>query len=207
MNHEQEREQELRDLIDVRLIPGFASFDDIEADVTDWAADEGVAVEPAVRQVHERWEARLAEQAAWHDTGDFGRLSAAFAELEAAGILARMNFTCCSRCATTEIDGERTPLIAESDGYPYREWAYVYFHEQDAERLAEPLAELFLGFGTFGSPPHAGDRRLDSTDAETVVGQQIVDALRRFGLTVRWTGHRTERIVVTIDEWRKPLPQ
>ncbi len=195
------QEQELRELIDSWVLPGFFLIGDIEAAVQDWCDDVGADSDAALGILQERWKQRLAEQTTWADTGDYGKLSAAFAELTAAGILSRMNFTCCATCATTDIYEERTPKPDDSDSYGYREWAYVYFHQQDADRLAEPNAQLYLGFGAFR--PH---QQLTEYDTDTLVGQQIVDVLRRHGLEVTWSGDCGERILVEVGQWRKPLP-
>lgn len=208
-------------MIRTHLVAGFWSYDDIAAYAHE-ALDDFDDVDPgdAAALVDSMWKARLAEQATWADTGDFGRLEQTFAQLESEGILARMCFTCCSTCANSEIDDERTPAPDTDDWYPYREWAYTYFHQQDALRLAEPDPVLLLGYSAFRPHPDLprslvdaaadGDQAahaevVDRTD--TLVGQRIAALARHFGLTVSWSGSRRERISLSIPEWRKPLPQ
>ncbi|GAA3696541.1 DUF6891 domain-containing protein [Gordonia hankookensis] len=211
---------DLRDLVSSRLIPGFTGLVEIEADARDWAEDAGESPDDAVGEVRRLWDDRAQAQRQWTDTGDYARLRAAFDDLDADGVLARMNFSCCSRCATQEIDSERTPDPDRDDWYKFREWAYVFFHEQDAERLADDDAVLYLGYSAFRPHPTLPESLLDAmsagdTDAEdvayerteTLLGEQIVETLRRHGLDVAWSGSRHDRIGINVTQWRKPLPR
>lgn len=210
---------ELRRLIRARLIPGFVGLSDIESEVRDWAEDAGAPSDAALDEARRLWAQREAESRQWVDTGDYGRLGAAFDDLDADGVLARMNFACCTTCATHDIDDERTPDPDTADWYRYREWAYVYFHEQDAERLADDNPVLYLGYSAFRPHPALPVSLLDAMSdgdqtaerevyerTETMVAEQIVSALRRHGLEVTWSGSRHDRIAVRIGAWRKPLP-
>ncbi|AZG48510.1 DUF6891 domain-containing protein [Gordonia insulae] len=210
---------DLRDLVRSRLIPGFTGLTEIEADARDWAEDVGEPPDAAVVEVRRLWDERADAQQRWTEDGDYARLRAAFDELDADGVLARMNFSCCTRCATQAIDGERTPEPDRDDWYKFREWAYVYFHEQDAERLADEDAVLYLGYSAFRPHPTLPDSLLDAmsegdVDAEhtayerteTLLAEQIVGVLNRHGLDVAWSGSRHDRIGIRIVRWRKPLP-
>ncbi|MFW0784144.1 hypothetical protein AAFP35_06445 [Gordonia sp. CPCC 206044] len=210
---------DLRELVRSRVIPGFVDRLELEADVRDWAEDVGADTDDALAVARQLWAQRIDEQRGWSDTGDYGRLADAFAELDAAGILARMNFSCCSRCATQEIDAQRTPDPDRDDWYLFREWAYVFFHEQDAERLADDDPMLYLGYSAFRPHPSLPEELLDAMSdgdvqaertayerTETLVGEQIVATLQRHGLDVRWSQARRDRIVVHVPQWRKPLP-
>ncbi|MFW0792344.1 hypothetical protein AAFP30_00890 [Gordonia sp. CPCC 205515] len=211
---------ELRQLVWARVIPGFVGLPDVESDVRDWAEDTGAPADQAVAEARRLWAERDAESRLWTDSGDYGRLQAAFDELDAAGVLSRMNFACCATCATHDIDDERTPNPATDDWYGYREWAYVYFHEQDAEGLADDEPMLYLGYSAFRPHPNLPVTLLDAMSdgdiaaerevherTETLVATQIVDVLRRHGLDVTWSGSRRDRIAVRITAWRKTLPQ
>ncbi|MGC5256354.1 DUF6891 domain-containing protein [Gordonia sp. DT218] len=211
---------DLRDLVRSRLVPGFTGLVEIEADARDWAEDVGESADAAVGEVRRLWDDRAQAQRQWTDNGDYARLRAAFDDLDSEGVLARMNFSCCSRCATQEIDGERTPDPDRDDWYKFREWAYVFFHEQDAERLADDDAVLYLGYSAFRPHPTLPESLLDAMSAgdadaehvayertETLLAEQIVGTLRRHGLDVAWSGSRHDRIGVNVKEWRKPLPQ
>lgn len=205
------------------VVPGFATFDEICEAARDcveggFENDElGRQIDAVVREV---WDHRLGEQTQWTAPGDFERLSAAFADLERNGIVARMNFTCCMQCGTTEIDDERTPSEPDENGYPFAQWAYTFFHMQDAERLGDEPSDLYLSYSAF-RPAHDLDPALvaaafggDETakahmiaHTDQTVGRQVADALRTQGLSVDWNGDNNQRIRVTDVCWRKPLPQ
>ncbi|MDE0775673.1 MAG: hypothetical protein OSB43_05310 [Nocardioides sp.] len=197
--------------------PGFLTRDQVVAALID-GQDEELA-RSAEHLVDLVWAARAADLEGT-DGGDYDRLRAAFAELERAGVLARMNFTCCQTCGTAEIADERTPATdVRRGGYPYEQWAFTFFHEQDAERLGDVDAMLRLSFSSFVAAPDAdpadvaagrdGDadamrRVMEHTDA--TVGRLIVAALVDAGLTVTWDGTAGQRIGVAVPQWRKPLP-
>lgn len=138
----------------------------------------------AWRLVGHRFAAHLAAQAGWPERTDSDRLTDAFQALDAAGIVAREDFTCCQSCGTTEIGGEVLP------DFPAR--GYVFYHFQDAEHAATGDA-LWLAWGRFESSP----------DAE--LGAEIVAALRTQGLTVDWTGNPGMRIRVPMTWARRRL--
>ena len=195
------------------ILPGFYTRDEARQAIQEMFEDDApLDHAQLVAVVDEVWAERTAEQEAWHDEGDFGRLSAAFAELESAGFVARMNFACCSTCGHTEIRDEAGAS----------EIGYVFFHQQDAEHLAEPNAVLYLAYGFL--PPHPaidretfaraveGDEHARATldpvleELESRIGGEVVAALERQGLSVAWGGDRTSRPAVRVSDWRKRLP-
>lgn len=201
------------------VVLGFSDLADTLVRVSTAFTDDEVPPpgSPIRAIVREVWDARVAEQRRWSDEGDYTRLAAAFAELSARGLVARMHFTCCQTCGVEEIDDERTP-VPEGGFRGFREWGFTYFHQQDSERLVSGDG-LYLAFGTFGpledSDPEllargrAGDQqaRQDIMDASAVrAGSVVVDALRTAGLAVTWDGTAGQRILVTITDWRKRLP-
>jgi hypothetical protein len=212
--------EDLRRFARTLIIPGFQPLDMVLEYVRDWVDDGGqISLAEAEAATRELWNARLAEQAQWTETGDYDRLLRAYADLDRQGILGRMNFACCRNCATAEIDFERTLHPDPPDWYRYREWGYVYFHQQDAEALAEENGQLLFGFSSFRALPDTPQALLDAAAAgdaaaeaeiddrrNNEVGRRVVEAFERRGLNVRWGGHHSARIGVTIDRWRKPLP-
>lgn len=212
---------ELVEFIRARLVAGFWDYGDLLEWVRQWVEDSGVVdPEEANGLLRSMWNDRLVEQSQWQDTGDFGLLQYTFAQLESEGILARMCFACCTNCATVEIDDERTLDPDPSDWYRYRQWAYTYFHEQDALRLAEPEPKLLLGYSAFRAHPSLppalvrayqdGDKAATKEVAErteTMVGRRIVQLANHFGLSTSWSGSLHSRIELRISHWRKPLPQ
>lgn len=170
--------------------------------------------------VESAWRKREAEQHTWREIGDYDRMAATFARIRQQSLLARMNFTCCQTCGTREIDDERTPLRGAAPGeYPWKEWGYTFFHQQDAERLVDEPAVLYLSYSAFRAAPHLdpalvqaardGDdaaRRQVRMETDRAVGTIVATALREHDLDVDWDGDPDERIRVHITGWRKPLP-
>ncbi|MGC5165328.1 DUF6891 domain-containing protein [Luteimicrobium sp. DT211] len=211
-NQLEERAEEL-------LLPGFRTMqetvdalrEEFELDDDDPRPSRTVA---SVRR------ARLAEQESWAGASDHDRLVEAFRTLGEMGIVGRMAFACCQTCGTAEIDDERTAdPDAWPEAYPWREWGYTFFHEQDADRLATEPADLYLTFSTWRPAPglapelltraRNGDddaRREVFRESDARVGQQVADAVRRVGLEVDWSGDPAQRIAVRVDRWRRRLP-
>ena len=217
----------LRETARQRIRSGFVERDGLAEALTEYHDDielpAAVMLAAAQEAVDAEWAARLAEQASWTEPGDYQRVAAAFDELAGQGIIGRMNFTCCQTCGHAEIGDERTPRSAEeagaSEGYPFREWGYTFFHEQDAERLADEPADLFLAYGTFCPAPGVdpdlvamgcedeGEEQDEvARQSALIVGRLIVAALRRQGLAVDWPEDVSHRICVTDLRWRMPLP-
>jgi hypothetical protein len=123
----------------------------------------------------------LAAQAAWPETTDADRLTAAFRRLSAAGIVAREDFACCQSCGLAELGGEVV------DGETPR--GYAFYHHQDATDAATD-GGLYIAFGRFEQPPTAE------------IGREVADALADQGLAVSWDGDPTTRIQLTLT-WRR----
>lgn len=199
--------------------PGFVARADAVQAVRDHFEIDDLDRGPAAA-VDQAWGERSAQQQKWREPGDYDRMAAAFARIQQQGLVARMNFACCQNCGTREIDDERTPRRGAAPGeYQWREWAYTFFHQQDAERLADEPAVLYLSYSAFQAAPHldsalvqaarAGDddaRRQVRIETDRAVGTIVADALREHGLTVDWAGDPEERIKVHITGWRKYLP-
>ncbi|MEU2235281.1 DUF6891 domain-containing protein [Streptomyces vietnamensis] len=141
-----------------------------------------VSREQAAALVDRLWLERVEEMAGWEGTTDPERITAAFAELDAAGIVAREHFTCCRSCGTAEIGAE--------DGAR----GFVYFHTQCTEGAANggPLHLLYGGFD-------------DSAETTAAVGEEVAAALRGQGLEVQWDGDPGQAILVTGLDWRRRL--
>lgn len=210
--------EDIREYAIQAIFPGFMSREESIQSVRDVLEIEDTDTRPE-SMVEEIWQQRLAEEASWGYDSDCRRLEAAFAQLQEAGVVARMNFTCCNTCGTDEIDAERTP-IEVADGYPFQETAYTFFHQQDAERLGQDPTVLYLTFSSWMpaadtdpamlSAARAGDsvaREAVTSYTDTQVGVTVTEALRTQGLTVNWDGDHLKRIAVEIERWRKPLPR
>ncbi|WP_231510166.1 DUF6891 domain-containing protein [Streptosporangium roseum] len=130
------------------------------------------------------WLERVEEQASWEGETDPERLTRAFTVLEATGITARENFTCCRSCGQAEIRG-----AGSTDAY-----GFVYFHTQctDAAAAGHGLILLYGGFD-------------GSSDTTTSIGRQVMAALAETGLSVEWNGHPDQAITLAPLDWRKRL--
>ncbi|XVQ13257.1 DUF6891 domain-containing protein [Spirillospora sp. CA-255316] len=172
----------LREHVRVALARGEDDFDTIVADAFDLL--DGKAGRDAVDAVaRAEFAAYREEQRAWNgDLLDAERLLAAFRDLDAGGLVARADFTCCQSCGTAEI-GAEAPAGAAPAGY-------VFCHRQDVDAAARGEG-LFLSYGAFSE---------DGDDAE--IGRRAVRALRERGLTVEWDGEVTTRIHLPLT-WRR----
>lgn len=184
------------------IAPGFETLDEVIDGMRELAEDdEELDVDPdrAEEIVRELWDHRaayLATSPARTPTDDV-RVAAAFAQLEAAGIVAWMN------CGW---DQDEAAHLCREAASGRGASGFVYFHAQDAVRLSEPDATLYLGFDAVAPEARPFPSRKAYDAAAVIVGRTVVDALVAQGLTVEWNGSPTERPQVTSLDWRRPLP-
>ncbi|MEV0371611.1 hypothetical protein AB0I10_17570 [Streptomyces sp. NPDC050636] len=166
---------------------GFWDFHKVAQGVSESFDPAGtpVTLDEARRIVAGLWEERLAEQEEWPEVTDADRVARAFAALDAQGLTARMNFSCCSGCGLAEIHGER----AEADR------GFAFFHYQDTEAAAEGHG-LSVRYGSYAS----------SDEEWADVGRTVAAALTEAGLPVQWNGDPDKVIEVAPLDWRKRLP-
>ena len=188
---DQPTEQELRDHVSqtVSRLVRAATLprDDIKQAVSDIAYESS---EPEELRAHgaselaRAWNAQREEAKGWSERTDNDRLDAAFAELEAAGIVARQDFLCCQTCGCAEV-----PQLFDSmraSGQTPR--GYAFYHGQDTERGVEG-AGVYLSFG---------DATFDDGVKSVAIGRTIVDTLERHGLKPQWNGTFGQRINVPL---------
>ena len=178
------------------IAPGFTDKDDIIESISEMAdTDDDLALSglEAAEIVEELWKRRLLDlqQPNEREPSDDVRIATAFAELESAGVIARMNL------GFDQGEGsDAARRIAKTVGAR----GFVYFHQQDANRLAYPDATLYLGWDAVGTTR-------EDYDAATIrLGEEIRAALERQLLTVAWDGTLASRPGVLNINWRKPLP-
>lgn len=177
---------------------GFVARPDAEQHLVELVADDPETFPDLdarrTRQiVAQVWRERLAIESTWTDEGDYPAVRDAFDDLERAGVVARMSFTCCQTCGQEQINDEATPQAR----------GYTFFHSQDADRLAPVTSELYLAFGSFTADDPGHDPR-DTRD--TRIGAEVVQTLSAHGLAVDWDGHPGTRIRLPRLDWRKQLP-
>ncbi len=174
---------DLRGYIRIQIAAGFSPVDDVIDEAVEVFADTTLAPEAlraaAGALVEQAMAAQRADQATWPETTDCDRLDAAFAALDAAGVVARQHFSCCGTCGATEIHDEMDQ--AAKDGATVR--GYTFFHLQDTEHAVEGES-LFLSYGAVGA-----DR-----EEAVAIGHEVVAALRAHGLHPAWNGRHANRI-------------
>ncbi|MCL1838211.1 MAG: hypothetical protein FWG47_02705 [Propionibacteriaceae bacterium] len=196
------------------ILAGFYTFDEAIESVRESFADTAVAEFHLDEITRHIWEQRLAEEAAWDAPGDYAKLATAFERLNTSGIVARMNFACCNTCGLSEIGDD---LAKDADGRPVA-GGFAFFHQQDSARLVDD-GFLHLTFGAFKAAENLPAELLEKArakdqvaaeqvrnESDRLVGVQIVAALDGVGLETEWEGDPDQRILVNINQWRKPLP-
>ncbi|MEU5385117.1 DUF6891 domain-containing protein [Kitasatospora cineracea] len=182
----EEDEASLLEELRRQLAGGYATLDGLAETAQEYLVRDGhrpVGEEQAKQLADRLWLERVAEQRTWTGETDPERLARAFGALEAAGITARENFTCCSSCGNSEIGAENP----EARGF-------VYFHSQSTGHAAEGHG-LSLHYGGFDGSP----------GTTAAVGHEVAAALRAVGLTVRWDGDPSRAVEVTGLDWRRRL--
>jgi hypothetical protein len=172
---------------------GFARPDEIVEDavaVFEDEADEALLTATARKALADALAARMVEQATWPAVTDCDRLDAAFAALEAEGVIARHDFTCCGTCGSAEIWDEMRAV--RDAGGPVT--GYAFYHRQDTERAADGEG-LYLAYGA-----------VEEGDAAAVaVGRRIMAGLRAQGLAPECDGRIERRIALPLD-WKRRAP-
>ncbi|MCE0457366.1 DUF6891 domain-containing protein [Curtobacterium flaccumfaciens] len=214
-------EQMIDETVTEQMLPGFRRFDDIVETVIEWYEDDAPDLDELRRTVLERtrliWDARRTEEANWDwRSSQYDRLQFAFAELARDGFVTGMNLGVDQSDGFLEARDRRTPDETAPDGH--REWAYVYFHEQDTDGLALHRCVLRLAYGSFRPAPDIDPdlvaKSMLSTRGEAAVnersqltaGERVASVLTDRGFDIDWDGTPSKRIGVVIDQWRKPLP-
>lgn len=180
----------LSDYIDREVRAGFSPVGDIPDGAVAYLSDDAPAdsLRPYAEQYTAEALVRLSEdEKAWPARTDCDRLDGAFAALEANGIVARQNFTCCQTCGHADIWDEMKAV--RDGGREVR--GYTFFHWQDTEAAVEGSG-LCLAYGATG----------EGEQAALGVGDAIVAELRAAGLEATWPRDLRKRISVRID-WKK----
>lgn len=169
-----------------------SDFDlEIEDDALHQIASEELA---AARTAHH------AEMATWPRVTDCDRLDAAFTELNAMGIMARHNWTCCKACGNSQMSDEFQRLRGRFNNRPII--GHVFYNEQDTERAAEG-GGLYLGFGSMldaGSDAEFEERSV-------AIARTACDVLAKHGLKTIWDGRFNQRPNVALSWKRRGVPK
>lgn len=198
-----EVQQAASDRIRFVLNIGFVPRDGLVQDVVEWLIDEhgeeaaraaAKAVLPGIVRERE------AEIATWPAVTDCDRLDAAFEELNARGIMARHDWTCCSNCGRGEMSDEFDRLDGQWEGKPII--GYVFYHQQATEDAADQGGLSF----NFGSCESIDDEQ-EYVAKCLEVARALQDALTSRGLKVTWNGTYAQRPHVQLNWQRRARPK
>ena len=101
----------------------------------------------------------------------------AFRLLRKQGFIAKGNFSCCTSCATSELEN-MAKLEKNIVGW-------VYWHKQ-CEKTYQEIGELYLGWGLLE----------DGDDKAKEVVKKICKALTACGVKYEWDGSLTKKVKV-----------
>lgn len=181
---------ELRSYIERDVTAGFLTAEEIvqsAVDVLEEEADLVLLTVEAQRICAEAFRQHVEAQRNWPAVTDCDKLDQAFENLEASGVIARQNFTCCGTCGVAEIEDE----IQQALSAGRKATGYAFYHAQDTESAAEGHG-VHLNYGSVE----------DSEQAALAVGHSIMDALRACGLSPAWDGTLGKRIALPLD-WKR----
>src|SRR5688500_8285088 len=96
--------EDLRAFITYRVREGFESAHEVVENAHDWSYGKyELDLLPEIKRLTAQvLAAHQQEQAGWGPTTDCDRLDRAFAALNAQGVVARQDFSCCNNCGFTE---------------------------------------------------------------------------------------------------------
>src|SRR5262245_40458144 len=136
--------EELREFIANRVREGFESVHEIVENAQHWAYEKyerDDLLTEIKRLTADALAVQQSEEAGWGPTTDCDRLDSAFAALNAQGIVARQDFSCCNECGFTEIWDE---VDLEEKLHPVK--GYVFYHLQCTERAIK-TGQLLIAYG------------------------------------------------------------
>lgn len=173
-----------------RVREGFEPAHEIIENAQHWAYEkhsrDDLLIE--IKRLTGEWLAvHQAEQAGWGPTTDCDRLDSAFATLNAHGIVARQDFSCCNNCGFTEIWDE---VEEEEKKRPVE--GYVFYHLQCTEQAIK-TGQLLMAYGCVE----------ENQDSFLAVANKIIAELCKAGLNASWGGTDGHPIVVEGIEWRR----
>jgi hypothetical protein len=146
-----------------------------------------------IANIDQAIEQKLAAEAFWPQTTDHDRLTSAFEELNASGLIALHSPAADSDMCEFASIAEWMRLGGPLSG----RIGFVFYHLKDVDE-AVSHGELSLGFACFEQ--HPGLHGLPMM--QELIGHRIKDTLVRHGLSVEWDGRTNEKIIVRLS-WLK----
>lgn len=147
------------------------------------------------------------EKASWPEKTDCDRLDAAEESLLKDGIVLWQASPCCDTCTMGEFQDHVIALKRAKPELTGKVRGYSFFIDQNmAENLSEGSEiQVYLAYGYEGDGEDIGKQEYKRR--ALAVGHELVDHLRKAGLTVEWDGDFSKKIRVEVN-WkrREPLP-
>lgn len=210
MSSDQELRESIRSHAQRMLQNGFLANENMQADLRDYADDEAFENDlnlddPTLDQITSEElaaarKAHRAEMATWPEVTDCDRLDTAFTELNAMGIIARHNWTCCSTCGNSQMPAEFDRLNGKINNNPII--GHVFYHQQDTERAAEG-GGLYLGFGS----ALQADSDAEFEQRSVAIARTACEVLAKHGLKTIWDGTFDRRPFINLDWKRRGAPK
>lgn len=188
--------QEIRDFVQPIVARGDRTFADVLDEAVEYAleehedADADAVTRICEQEIDAAFAAHLAAQSSWPEVTDCDRLDRAFETLNAGGIVAEHDFTCCQNCGLAEIGD---PIQAAIDG-GVDVSGFAFYHAQDTDAAVEGHG-LHLTYGHVDGGETSG----------VAIGRIVVNALNAAGLETAWDGTFGKRIHVRLD-WQRRIP-
>ena len=187
-----ENEKYLHDHFLISIKSGFESLEDIIDNALEAVEDEGWEKEISDEWIRETltnaYEKHEQKSKAWQRPTDTDKLHAAFDHLCRGKIVALHNAGYTQSDAIYDIQDVWQDL--EDEGI--KPIGYCYYHGQDLERVIE-TGELTIGF--------YGERKNNDKEA-IIIGNKVVDALKKQGFEINWDGSASKRIVIENFNWQ-----
>ena len=183
--------------IDMLVRGGFFAPDWIEERVReDCFLPSDVTPEDAkwlAAEVARHCSAKLEDETSWPTVTDWDRLDAAFAAMEAAGIIAL------HQAGTEQSDGwTEVAEVYHVAGYEASgAIGFCFYHQQDVE-IAIKGYGLTLSFGDID-----GDLLMADPVKAVAIGQRVVAELDKVGFHTVWNGQVNRRIEIPSLIWQK----
>ena len=187
-------EAEIVELADRIVRSGYSTSDEAVSEIVEVMGYDGTSAnlrQRAREAVERALVAHDHEERLWGTT-DNDRLERAAVALEANGILVRQNFSCCQACGFDRIPTEVES--AATNGQTVR--GVIFSHWNDTERAIDGRG-LGLSYAAIGAYSPA-----QYPLAAQTVAAELVEALRREGLSVRWSGSLDQRVTVSV-RWQR----
>lgn len=194
--------EEARIMICESLLEGFDSPDDIISSIIERLSDENEedeATQAVSAALPVALKAHTQAMKSWPKVTDCDRLDAAFEELNAGGIMARHNWTCCGTCGRAEMPDEFNRLEGEWEGTPII--GYTFYHQQGTEGAAAG-GGLYLSYGSC----EGADNETEYVKQCLDIAETVCTTLRKHDLKVTWDGSYDKTIHIDLKWQRRSRP-